>query len=238
MKQYKQSLITEIVTKGLDPDATMKDSGIEWIGIIPTHWTIARKLSLQVKEDISYGIVKLFEPDDVNGVKVIRCSDVLEGTIASQNIRTVTKRVSDEYSRTILKGGEVLVNVRGSLGGCAVVPPEMAGYNIAREVAKITLKDMVYNRFVMYYMLSNAFEDYRTRYLSGSVYIGLNIELLSFCPIPIPSFSEQKQICGFLDEKCQNINDLIAIKRQKIDKLNEYRKSLIYEYVTGKKEVV
>lgn len=238
LKQYKQSLITEVVTKGLDPDAPMKDSGVEWIGSIPHYWSMIRKLSLTVEDDISYGIVKLFEPDDANGVKVIRCSDVLEGIIDPSNIRTVTRKVSDEYGRTVLKGGEVLVNVRGSLGGCAVVPVAMAGYNIAREVARITLKDSFYNRYVMYYMLSNAFTDYRTRYLSGSVYIGLNIELLSFCPLPMPSIKEQKQICDFLDKKCKKIDKLIEIKKQKNDKLSEYIQSLNYEYVTGKKEVV
>ncbi len=238
LKQYKQAIITEVVTKGLDPNAPMKDSGVEWIGLIPNKWSIIRKLSFQVTEDISYGIVKLFEPDDENGVKVIRCSDVLEGVIDQRNIRTVTKKVSDDYSRTLLKGGEVIVNVRGTLGGCAVVPKQMAGYNIAREVAKITLKASFYNRFVMYYMLSNAFIDYRTRYLSGSVYMGLNIELLSFCPLPMPSFMEQMQISDFLDKKCEKIDNLIRIKQRKIEELNNYKKSLIYEYVTGKKEVV
>ena len=90
----------------------------------------------------------------------------------------------------------------------------------------------------MYYLLSYSFADYRTRYLSGSVYIGLNIELLSSCPIPKPPMEEQQLICDYLDEKCAKIDDLIEIKQTKIDKLNDYRKSIIYEYVTGKKEVV
>ena len=81
-------------------------------------------MSYITTEGISYGIVKLFDPDDVNGVKVLRCSDVLEGYICPDNIRTVTQKVSQEYSRTILYGGEVVVNVRGSLGGCSVVPKE------------------------------------------------------------------------------------------------------------------
>ena len=179
LKAYKQSLITEAVTKGLNPTVPMKDSGIEWIGEIPKKWNIVTKLSFVTIEGISYGIVKLFDPDDVNGVKVIRCSDVLEGYICQNNIRTVTTEVSNEYARTILSGGEVLVNVRGSLGGCAIVPKEMAGYNIAREVAKISLDTSMCNRYVMYYLLSKCFVEYRTSHLSGSVYVGLNIELLS-----------------------------------------------------------
>ncbi len=237
LKAYKQSLITETVTKGLNPNVQMKDSGVEWIGETPHYWKIQRKLSYSVTEGISYGIVKLYEPDYERGVKVIRCSDVLEGMILPDNIRTVTQEVSNEYSRTLLSGGEVLVNVRGSLGGCAVVPYSMKGYNIAREVAKISLDGTIFNKYLMYYLLSSSFVDYRTRYLSGSVYVGLNIELLSSCPIPIPPMQEQVAICAYLDRKCENINKLISIKQSKIEKLNQYKKSLIYEYVTGKREV-
>ena len=238
LKAYKQSLITEVVTKGLDPTVPMKDSGFEWIGEIPAHWEITRKLAFVTTEGISYGIVKLFDPDDVNGVKVLRCSDVLEGFIKPDNIRTVTREVSNEYARTILAGGEVLVNVRGSLGGCAVVSEEMAGYNIAREVAKITLNSRMCNRYVMYYLLSRCFVEYRTSHLSGSVYVGLNIELLSSCPLPNPELTEQKAIADYLDKKCSQIDHLIAIKQAKSEKLEQYKQSLIYEYVTGKREVM
>lgn len=237
LKAYKKSIITETVTKGLDPDVPMKDSGVEWIGAVPEDWEIVRKLSYITNGGISYGIVKLFDPDDISGVKVLRCSDVLEGYICPDNIRTVTAEVSNEYARTILSGGEVIVNVRGSLGGCAVVPKEMLGYNIAREVAKICPDSSVHNRYLMYYLLSYCFVDYRTRHLSGSVYIGLNIELLSSCPIPCPPMEKQKNIADYLDNKCEQISRLITIKQQKIEKLQQYKKSLIYEYVTGKKEV-
>lgn len=236
LKAYKQSLITEVVTKGLH-STKAKESGYEWIGSIPLHWKIQRKLSHSTSEGISYGIVKLFDPDDENGVRVIRCSDVIEGAILPENIRTVTQKVSNEYTRTVLSGGEILVNVRGSLGGCAVVPNTMKGYNIAREVAKIQVNETLHNRYLMYYLLSASFEDYRTRYLSGSVYVGLNIELLSSCPIPLPPICEQIAICDYLDIQCEKIKRLISIKERKIEKLNQYKKSLTYEYVTGKKEV-
>ena len=147
------------------------------------------------------------------------------------------QEVSNEYARTILSGGEVVVNVRGSLGGCAVVPKTMAGYNIAREVAKIALNDSMCNRYVMYYLLSRCFVEYRTSRLSGSVYVGLNIELLSSCPLPNPDLAEQTAIADYLDEKCSQIDRLIAIKQAKIEKLEQYKRSLIYEYVTGKREV-
>lgn len=236
-KKLKQSVITQAVTKGIRSGRKMKDSGIEWIGEIPTNWTILRKLSYAVKKSISYGIVKLFDPDDENGVYVLRCSDVKEGRIDTANIRTVTQEVSNEYSRTVLDGGEVLINVRGTLGGCAVVPLEMKGYNIAREVAMISPSESILNHYLMYFFLSKAFITYEERHLAGSVYIGLNIEMLSACPITLPPINEQAQIVEFLDKTTSDMNILIEKKGQLLDELEALKKSLIYEYVTGKKEV-
>jgi type I restriction enzyme S subunit len=227
-KKLKQSVITKAVTKGIHPNRPMKDSGIDWISEIPSDWTILRKLSYAANKNISYGIVKLFDPDDEFGVKVLRCSDVREGIIDTTNIRTVTREISNEYNRTILEGGEVLINVRGTLGGCAVVPPEMKGYNIAREVAMVSLSDMLHNRFLMYYFLSNAFITYEEMHLAGSVYIGLNIEILSACPIPLPPVSEQIAIADFLDEKVSQINALIEKKERLLSELERIKKTLIF----------
>ena len=236
-KKLKQSVITEAVTKGIRPNRNMKPSGIEWIGDIPAEWEICRKLSYLCDKGISYGIVKLFEPDDENGVFVLRCSDVLPGKISLDNVRTVSQAVSNEYARTILSGGEIVINVRGTLGGCAVVPDGLKGFNIAREVAMVSLTNEVCNRFFMYYLLSSAFSEYENSHLSGSVYIGLNIELLASTPVLTPSFLEQQEIASYLDTRCAEIDRLIAKKEQIITELENYKKSLIYECVTGKREV-
>lgn len=236
-QKLKQAIITQAVTKGIRGNRPIKVSGIEWIGEIPNEWDLFRKLSYICVKPISYGIVKLLEPDDDNGVKVLRCSDVLPGNISLDNIRTVTQEVSNEYSRTILGGGEIVINVRGTLGGCAVVPNELRGYNVAREVAVIPINTSLCTRYFMYFFLSNVFIDYQKRYLTGSVYIGLNIELLSSCPIIYPPLKEQEEIADFLDVECQKIDVLIEEKENMLSELDAYKKSLIYEYVTGKKKV-
>lgn len=233
LTDYKQSIITDAVTKGLNPNAKMKDSGVEWIGEIPEDWRIIRKLSYICKKGISYGIIKLYDPDEKNGVKVLRCSDVRSGYIDETNIRTVTKELSEEYKRTILNGGEVVINVRGTLGGCAIVPNHMKGYNIAREVAVIDTEG-VNSRFLMYFFLSTCFQNYQQKSLAGCVYVGLNIEMLSSCSIQCPPNAEQHAIASYLDTKCSEIDSLIALKRKKIETLKEYKKSVIYEAVTGK----
>lgn len=236
-KKLKQAVITEAVTKGVRGPRKMKDSGIEWIGEIPEGWGVVRKLSYRCDTGISYGIVKLFDPDDENGVKVLRCSDVYPGGVSLNNVRTVTQKVANEYRRTLLKGGEVIIAVRGSLGGCAVVTPDLIGYNVAREVAVIPLSRGIFNKYVMYYLLSDMFNNYRDSHLLGSVYVGLNIELLSACSIAEPPYNEQVEIVEYLDKKCVALDNLIAKKTALLTELETYKKSLIYEYVTGKKEV-
>lgn len=165
---------------------------------IPDTWEWARIFDISVGQ-ITYGIIKLGE-EDSNGVKVLRCSDVKPGYICSSNIRTVKKELSDEYSRTILKGGEIVINVRGTLGGCAIVPNYYAGYNIAREVAVIPLSGLMYNKYLMFALLSPSFDTYLNDNLRGVAYKGLNIELLSSFVFPIPPLAEQKRIVKRVDE--------------------------------------
>jgi len=236
-KKLKQAVITEAVTKGVRGKREMKDSGIEWIGDMPKEWESLRKLSYICSDNISYGVIKLFEPDDENGVKILRCSDVLPGKIVLDNVRTITRELSQEYVRTILSGNEIVINVRGTLGGCAIITPEMKGFNVAREVAVIRTIEDIERKYVMYYLLSDAFVEYRDRYLTGSVYVGLNIEMLSATPILLPSKEEQQEIADYLDKKTAEIDTLIAKKEALLEELETYKKSLIYEYVTGKKRL-
>jgi type I restriction enzyme S subunit len=234
LNEYKLSVITEVITKGLNPDVDMKDSDIEWIGKIPETWE-AKKLASLCDRPITYGIVKMGDYDD-NGVKALRCSDVLAGYIEEKNIRTVTKELSNEYKRTILKGGEIVINVRGTLGGCSVVPNYMAGYNIAREIAMVAVANAI-PKFVMYNLLSNTFKSYQEFSLRGVIYVGLNINLLNKYVLFLPNLDEQEVIVKYLDNKCQEIEKSIEKRNRLIKNLQEYKKALIYEVVTGKKEV-
>lgn len=234
LKAYKLSVITEAVTKGLNPDVPMKDSGVEWIGEIPQCWS-GKRLADLCDRGITYGIVKLGDEDE-SGIKVLRCSDVNPGYIDESNIRTVTSILSKEYNRTILRGGEVVVNVRGTLGGCAIVPEHMRGYNIAREVAMVSVTK-ANPQFVMYNILSKAFQSYQQYSLRGVIYTGLNIGLLSKYMLFLPSIDEQEYIVNFLNKKITCIDRVIQKKQCLLDYLQEYKKALIYEVVTGKKEV-
>lgn len=235
-KKYKQAIITDVVTKGLNPDVEMIDTNNEWIGKIPTHWSKIALKKVSTKP-ISYGVIKLFYPDE-NGVKILRCSDIKDGYIIEDAIRTITKELSNEYSRTILQSGDVVINVRGTLGGCAVVPDSMNGYNIAREVALVAInKEKYLSKYIMYCLLSKIFENFRDYSLSGCIYLGINMETLSKFMCPLPPLKEQEEIATYLDEKCTQIDRLIAKKEDLLADLESYKRSLMYEFVTGKKEV-
>lgn len=165
---------------------------------IPNTWEWVRLSNASVGQ-ITYGIIKLGE-EDSEGVKVLRCSDIKPGYIVTSNIRTVKKALSEEYVRTILNGGEIVINVRGTLGGCAVVPIELKGYNVAREVAVIPISKLISNKYLMYILLSPIFDSYLIENLRGVAYKGLNIELLSNFPIPLPPIAEQKRIVKRVEE--------------------------------------
>lgn len=165
---------------------------------IPDTWEWVRLSNASVGQ-ITYGIIKLGE-EDSEGVKVLRCSDIKPGYIVTSNIRTVKKALSEEYVRTILNGGEIVINVRGTLGGCAVVPIELKGYNVAREVAVIPISKLISNKYLMYILLSPIFDSYLIENLRGVAYKGLNIELLSNFPIPLPPIAEQKRIVKRVEE--------------------------------------
>lgn len=165
---------------------------------IPNSWEWVRLDTLTV-ENISYGIIKLGD-EDAEGVPVLRCSDVKYGEIVQNNIRKVRKSLSEQYERTILNGGELLVNIRGTLGGCAVVPNNMKGYNIAREIAKISVSKEIDTQFILLIFMAPYFQQYVFKSLRGIAYKGLNIELLKQFTLPLPPFSEQRRIVARVEE--------------------------------------
>lgn len=235
-EEHIRTVISRVVTKGLDSDASFRDSGIPRIGSIPKTWSRSR-IGWIRRRPTAYGIIKLGDEPAESGIPVLRCSDVKNGYIDITNVRTVARELSDEYSRTILSGGEVVINVRGTLGGCAVVPDTCAGWNIAREVAMIDVSPDYDSRFIQYYLMSESFWSYLNSNLAGSVYQGLNIEMLEHAEVVLPPLNEQREIADYLDEKFARYRQLVHLKQQLLSLLREYRTALITEAVTGKIKV-
>lgn len=226
LKEYKQSVITEAVTKGLDPTVPKKDSGVEWIGMIPCEWEIRR----------GKNVVDLLNKPVYNTDDVITCFRDGEVTLR-KNRREEGFTFSDKEIgyQGIDVGDLVIHGMDGFAGAIGISDSRGKGSPVL-----IVLDSKQNKKFLMYYLRSLAYRDIFLA-LSTGIRVrscDLRWNKISTLPFLIPSLEEQYGIVKYIEKRLYDIDKLIAIKQAKIDKLQEYKKSLIYEYVTGKKEVV
>ena len=229
LKQYKQSLITEVVTKGLNPDVEMKDSGVEWIGEIPNHWSITR-----IKNLFELRNERNFKPlEEVNLISLYTEQGVIQHSDITET--TGNKAVNADGYKLVYED-DIVVNIilcwMGAVGRSAYNGVTSPAYDVYKP-----LKD-TYSRYFHYLFRTLRFNGECYRYGRGIMMMRWRTYSSEFRAInvPFPTIEEQKEIVAYLDEQCAKIDKLIEIKQTKIAKLNEYKKSLIYEYVTGKKE--
>lgn len=215
LKSYKQSVITEAVTKGLNPDVPMKDSGIEWIGEIPKEWGLQR---LKFLCSIQTGNQDTQDADN-NGVYPFY-------------VRSPHIEKSNRYSFD----GEGILMAGDGAGAGRVFHHVYGKYAVHQRVYRLALISEVNSNYLFYY-LSNLFCREMDRGSAQSTVPSVRLPMLQNFMICIPSSDEQQEIADYLDKKCAEIDSLISLKQSKIEQLKEYKKSIIYEYVTGKKEV-
>lgn len=231
LKAYKQSLITEVVTKGLDRNAPRKNSGVEWIGEIPEHWKINRLKFIASYNDES---LSEKEPDDLT----IRYVEIGSVTLES-GINTVEEMLFENApsrARRITRVGDVIVStVRTYLK--AIAPITENGLIVSTGFCVIRPNKSIIPKYLEYFAKSDIFSDCVSSNSVGISYPAINASTLMNFYIVEPPEEEQIAIADYLDQKCSKVDKLISIKQKKIECLNQYKKSLIYEYVTGKKEV-
>lgn len=234
LKAYKQSVITEAVTKGLDSAAPMKDSGIEWIGAIPQSW---RTMPIKHCCKINLESLKDTEKDDllINYIDISSADE--NGNI--NFVDEITFLNAPSRARRIIRKGDVIIStVRTYLKVIALIDEKYDGFICSTGFAVLTPLEKVEARFLYYNIYTDSFTSRVSYYSNGISYPAINSSVLATLHITLPSIDEQKQIADYLDEKCAKIDEMIAIRNEQIDQLKDYKKSLIYEYVTGKKEVV
>ena len=232
LKEYKQSVITQAVTKGLDPDVPMKDSGIEWIGKIPEGWECCRI------KNIAYfnPITKIDQGKDVVSYAPMDC--VKDGWLIHNeiNINNVSTGLTlfQENDIVMAKVTPCFEN-----GNIAIATELKNGIAYGSSELFVFRSKNTYNKWLFYYLRNNIFKQRASSTMTGTGGLKrVSPKFVSDYPLAIPPIKEQQQIADYLDKKCAEIDDLIKLKERKIEKLKEYKKSLIYEYVTGKKEVV
>ena len=243
LKAYKQSVITEAVTKGLNPDAPMKDSGIEWIGEIPEHWEVHPfKAFYKTTKGLNITKDNLVE----SGIPVISYGQIHSkqntGTSVSEElIRYVPADYIDSNPECLSKKYDIFFadtsEDREGAGNIALIDVEMpifAGYHTIMAHPS----DRVKSKYIAYLIKTDAWRCQLRCKVQGVKLFSISQKFVNQTSIIVPPISEQIQISEYLDTKCTEIDNLISIKLSKIDSLNEYKKSIIYEYVTGKKEVI
>ena len=230
LEEYKRSVITEAVTKGLDPDVEMRDSGDEWIGMIPDHWKIMRIGRLfHLRNEKNY-----LPMEQVQLLSLYTDIGVFpHGEHEERGNKAVTV---DGYN--IVKKNDIVVNIILAWMGAIGISNYEGVTSPAYDVYVPDLSKVVPHYF--HYV-------FRTSGIAGECYkYGRGIMMMRWrtyssefklINVPYPNLREQQQIADYLDSKCAEIDSIIAEKKQQIETIEEYKKSLIFEYVTGKKEV-
>ncbi len=243
-KAWKQSVIFEAVT-GKNLDCKKKDSGIEWIGEIPEGWEIRqiRNVILRGKNGIKIGPFgsTLTNKTEANYPYNIYGQANLVSNDFSFTKNTVSKQVFEELKNYEVIAGDICLSMMGTIGKCRTVPKGIKQGIIDSHLIKIRLDAKIITNSYFEYVYDKDYSGLCYQQMQhdkkGSIMDGLNTTIVKSLLIPLPSITEQETIAKMLDSKCAQIDSLIAEKELLITDLTEYKKSLIFEVVTGKRSV-
>ena len=237
--QYKKSLITETVTRGLDKTVPLKDSGIEWIGKIPEHWEVKRMQDVGTYKKGPFGssiTLDMFVDKDETTIKIYEQKNAIQSdaTLGWYYISYADYTNLRDFE---VFSGDIIVSCAGTMGKCYIMPENIEKGIINQALMKITLLDTMNKKYFLF-LFNIALEFMTDKYSNGSAIKNIPpFSVLKKENIPLPSFEEQTQIANYLDKQCSKIDSIIESKKEQLAKITEHKKSLIYEYVTGKKRV-
>ena len=237
LKAYKLSVITEAATKGLNPHAPMKDSGVEWIGEIPEQWEI-RRIGSFAKVTSSK---RIFEESYVDeGVPFYRSKEITDLS-KGLNVQTeifIPEGIFAQVSKVspAPKSGDILLTSIGTIGNTWISDGRKFYYKDG-NITQIEANDSFDSAYLEYCFSSNVVLEQYTRLAMGSTLLALTIVKIKKILVAFPPLNEQRKIVRFLRIKCGSIENIVKHKQSLINKLAAYKKSLIYEVVTGKKEI-
>lgn len=232
LKAYRQSVISEAVTRGLDPDAPMKDSGIPWIGKIPEDWKIDK---IKYISKFNPGCSRHFDRHESVGYLPMEC--LKHGYMTP--LKTEYEKITSAL--TCFEDGDIVL---AKVTPCFENGNIAIAHNLENHTGFGSSELFVFRcsgyetRFLFYIFQNSNFMNECISTMTGTGGLKrVSSDFIRNCRIPVPDLQSQQQIADYLDEKCAKIDRIIQEKEQIIVKLTEYKKSIIYEYVTGKKEV-
>ncbi len=240
LKERRQSIIYEAVTKGLDPTVPMKGSGVEWIGEIPEGWSTRRVKHLATEADTLFLDGDWINSDVITdqGVRYLTSGNVGEGSFKEQG----SGRISEETFGKLnclkaLPGDLMICRLNLPLGRCCIIPPEEPYYVVAVDNVILRPDSNMDKRYLMYCMNTPGYAASAFMAASGTTMQRISRTDLGNLNVPIAPFDKQIEIADYLDVQCREIDSVIISIDLTVQKLKEYRRSLIYEAVTGKIEV-
>jgi len=233
LQEKRAALISHTVTKGLDPDVPMKDSGVEWLGEIPAHWEI---MDLKRIANVRYGLGQ--PPSElINGLPLIRATNIKRGQISDENMLFIDPDEVPEGRDAVLSEGEIIVVRSGAYtGDSAIIPLKYAGA-IAGYDTVLTIKKGSNHYFAWQFLSTEIYDLEFGFYKLRAAQPHLNAEEIKETMVIVPLIDEQHAIAAFLDRETAKLDALISKIHKAIEKLQEYRTALISAAVTGKIDV-
>ena len=235
LQEKRVAVITQAVTKGLDPAVQMRDSGVKWIGKIPVHWDV-KKLKYTVPE-VTVGIV--VTPSKyyvVDGIPCLRSLNITQGHVDRDDLVFISESANILHRKSQIFDGDIVVVRTGRAGVAAIVPTDFDGANCI-DLLIIRRSSEILSTFLYYLMNSSGVRSQVSADSVGSIQEHYNTVTLSNLPVPSIPVAEQLAICAFLDRETTKIDTLLTKARTAIDRLKELRAALISAAVTGKIDV-
>jgi len=237
LQEKRQVVISHAVTKGLNPNAPMKDSGVEGLGEVPEHWEVTPLMRLtQPTRPIMYGIV-LPGPDVGEGVPILKGGNVKPSRLCLECMARTTPEIEAPFARARLRAGDLVYGIRGSIGDCEIVPIELEGCNITQDVARIAPLINLCSEWLRYAMLSHPVAEGLACGSLGAAVKGINIFDLKRARIPVPPSDEMRHIADFLNSEVSRLLSLSSSAKTTINLLRERRSAIISAAVTGQIDV-
>lgn len=237
LKEHKQILIQNAVTRGLNPDVPLKDSGVEWIGQVPEHWEV--KKIKHVTSKIGSGITPLGGGSNYidGGIPLLRSQNIHFDRIDLNDVARISEFTHNSMKNSKVRKGDVLLNITGgSLGRCFYVDSNEE-MNVNQHVCIIRPNKKIHTIFLNMLLASEIGQKQIWFFQQGGGREGLNFQAIKNFYLPLPDLEEQQKIAIYLDKQAAKIDQAIALKTAHIEKLKEYKSVLINDVVTGKVRV-
>ena len=236
LQEKRAALISQAVTKGLDPYAKMKDSGVEWLGEVPEHWDV-RKFN-HIADNISVGFVGSIEKHytDETGVLLLKTGNIGLNKLLLNDVSYVTREFHDANVKSQLSSGDIIIARHGDSGKSAVIPDNISEANCL-NIVKLKKSNLMNGDFFTYLLNSNKYQQFLKASQGGSVQGVINTSDIIELKVVLPPLKEQLAIAALFKQETRRIDSLENKVQESISKLSEYRTSLISATVTGKIDV-